>query len=242
MSTINRSRRVQNQSIYEMGSQNENPLEKGPLLTETVHELAQKCLLHFKESMPTALTIIKDYFRTSITVLPISLSLATVLAIFQAATNKSGLIYQMSFVTGALAGFVASSVTRSMSSLFQEEAVLEKNLLQRIVKTVTSPPFLGGLASSVALGVISSAGSLVFSAPLLAAGALLHYGVKNLHQQQFISKKDKEILQKSFSIAVSTLALMSPVRTTVSLVVGGALGGLIEAVCTKNKPNKPIES
>lgn len=244
MSTINRSPGIQNHNTYETGSRRGSSMGNQKTLPsdEKIQEIKGETLLHLESKMPTALSTLKDYAQTNLTVLPISLSLATMLAIFQAATNRAGLISPMSLVTGALAGFIASSVTRSMSNLVQEGADQESNSPQYLSKIVTSPPFLGGLASSVALGVISGAGSLVFSTPLLAAGALLHYGIKNLHEQQFISKEGKDVLQQIFSVAVSTLALMNPVRTTVSLVVGGALGGLIEGVCTKNKANKPVES
>lgn len=204
------------------------PTCREPLMSANVRvENTEQALIQLEIHFPGAFQSFRQYAQGCLKALPISLSLATTLVVLRALKWGYPLLSSTNILTGAVVGSLASSFARYA---FRERTTQASNLPEYLSETIKSKSFLAGLATVGALGAMSSLGSILIGfVPEVIEGVLVHYAVDKLKERQIINQEQKEVLQTVSNIATSTFALINPVRSTLSLMVGAVIGGVLEA-------------
>lgn len=171
----------------------------------------------------------KNFFSTAYQQFPETATVSTAwLALNMIKSPLSiGVIPVMTAGIGALIGGGVSYLVRHLTG----EAPLKLGTTgEHLQKLVSSKTLLAAVGTAAAIGVMTTLPAIIInSTPYLVGGILTHHTLDYLHENQVIDESLKSSLQKATVAVSSFFALQSVISQVSTLVIGAAIGSVIES-------------
>ncbi|MCH9632855.1 MAG: hypothetical protein S4CHLAM6_11990 [Chlamydiae bacterium] len=135
-------------------------------------------------------------------------------------------VYPVHTFVGLCTGTLTSHMVRNIS----HAPATDHNIyeLQGLKKVVESPPFIGAMATTALLGSLAFSSSILYSAPVLLAGVAVHCVADFGQKKGVISDDEKSLIQTVSAVVTSTMSLINPISSLISLGLGASMGAVLE--------------